>query len=125
MAKFEELKGKVIKNILVTKQYGRDMTDDNYDSIKFICTDRYEYKMLHHQDCCETVYIESIVGDLNDLIDYPILIAEETSNRGAEHGEDGQTYTFYKLATVKGYVDIRWVGESNGYYSEEVSFIQI
>lgn len=125
MAKFEDLKNKVIKNILVTKQYGRDMTDDNYDSIKFICTDKCEYEMLHHQDCCETVYIESIVGDLNDLIDYPILIAEEASNRDAEDREEGQTYTFYKLATVKGYVDIRWVGESNGYYSEKVSFIQI
>lgn len=125
MAKFADLKSKVIKSILVTKQYGREMTDDSYDSIKFICTDRCEYEMLHNQDCCETVYIESIVGDLNDLIHEPILIAEEASNRDAEDGEEGYTYTFYKLATVKGYVDIRWIGGSNGYYSEKVSFIQI
>ena len=36
----------------------------NDHEIKFVTEDDQTYRMLHMQDCCEDVYIESVVGDL-------------------------------------------------------------
>lgn len=107
---------------------------DSDDEIRFVTDTGKTYLMHHQQDCCEGVSIESIVGDLQDLIGTPILKAEEATSGELqpwevqeENGwyEDSFTWTFYKFATIKGYVDIRWYGSSNGYYSESVDFIDI
>lgn len=81
-------------------------------------------RFWHYQDCCESVSIEDICGDLEDLVGSPILLAEESSGDVPEGFVEPEysscTWTFYKFATIKGYVDVRWFGESNGYYSESV-----
>lgn len=110
-ANFEDLKGKIIRNVEVNKD----------EDVILFKTDDCIYKMHHWQDCCENVYIESIVGSIDDLLNTEILLAEEVTEEGSTDW-GSYTWTFYKLATIKGYVDIRWNGESNGYYSESVYF---
>lgn len=101
------------------------------DVIRFTSCDNRTFVLFHRQDCCETVEIESIVGDLSDLVGVPILLAEEAcsndtpSDYVSEYEPDSQTWTFYKLRTIKGSVDIRWFGSSNGYYSESVDFEEV
>ncbi|QFP93471.1 UNVERIFIED_ORG: hypothetical protein Xoosp15_206 [Xanthomonas phage Xoo-sp15] len=116
MTKFSDLEGKVLDKI-VQAEYDEEL--------HFYTTCGVIYRMWHEQDCCESVTIEDIAGDLEDLIGQPILLAEEVVKFSDDDEEDydgSQTWTFYKLATIKGSVTIRWYGYSNGYYSESVSF---
>jgi hypothetical protein len=99
---------------------------DNGDELVFKNANE-EFHLAHQQDCCESVSLEEVIGDLSDLINTPILRAEEVDSGGEGPQNDyveSYTWTFYKLATIKGEVVLRWYGESNGYYSESVDLYQ-
>lgn len=109
---FSELKGQIFDKI--------------YQGNNCICFEREgktKYTIMHQQDCCENVYLEDVCGDLSDLENAEITYSERMTNRGCPKGEydESSTWTFIKLASVKGWVDIRFYGTSNGYYSESAN----
>ena len=118
---FSELIGKTLANV---ENVGNE-------EIIFTTVGGEKYKLYHSQDCCESVTVEDICGDLQDLIGSPILKASEDTNSETNpegvkpEYQDSFTWTFYNIATAKGHVTIRWYGESNGYYSESVDFAQV
>lgn len=120
MSEFSDLKGKILSNVVL---------DPDKENIIFECEDGTKYQQYHSQGCCESVTVEDICGDLQDLIGEPILVADEVVSQmenpegvPVPEYQDSFTWTFYKLDTRKGGVTIRWYGESNGYYSESVDF---
>lgn len=114
LEEFESMIGKTMADVVSTA-----------DTMVFTSTDGKKFTFYHSQDCCESVGIDDINGNLKDLVGEPILQAEQVSHedpgKPAEYA-DSWTWTFYKFATVKGSVTVRWLGESNGYYSESVNF---
>jgi len=107
-AHFSDLKGQTLTDI---KQ--------GDDEIVMTTSEGRIYVMFHDQECCEYVYINDIAGEIKGLIGSPITLAEER----AESGD--VTWTFYEIATNQVAVTITWKGESNGFYSESVDFIEL
>jgi hypothetical protein len=118
-ASFSELKCETITSI--TGKVGDEL-------MTFKCESGKEARLIYHNDCCAIASIEDICGDLQDLVNVPLLQAEEVSSKDNPEGvkipeyQDSFTWTFYKLATIHGSVTIRWYGASNGYYSEQATF---
>ena len=105
----ENLIGKVVLNVIVDRQ----------SDIVSIRTAEGTLTLEHFQDCCESVYIEDVIGDPQDMVGATVMVAEERTEDGSPN--DCEMWTFYEFRTTKGDVTFRWNGSSNGYYSVSVS----
>lgn len=92
-----------------------------------ITTSAGELIFYHTQRCCENVYLESPgVDEIRDaIVGGTIVVCEARSSDAAGKPEscdenDSWTWTFYEIRTTKGDVTLRFLGVSNGYYSESV-----
>jgi hypothetical protein len=115
---FSDLVGHFITSIYEDEYYGND-------AIYIILDNGEKYALSHKQDCCENVSLEEIDGCLEDLIGEKILVAYESSQAGDPTSYGTSTWTFYNLMTNKGYLNLRFYGTSNGYYSENAHLIYI
>jgi hypothetical protein len=129
------LKDRVIRNISLEKdslQIGLQKGQDRYYQV-------YDnYLFLHKQDCCESVTIHSIEGDLISLLNEKIKDFRFESHKDEspddftkkvvkeeEYSSDSFTWTILTFKTETKEVKVRWLGVSNGYYSEDVDFQQV
>lgn len=107
---FEQLTGMTITAVVYK--------EDNESLLIHLNT--HVLEMIHHQDCCESVYLADVVGSFEDLIGYPLLEVSESIVNIESAGYESATASYYNFKTLKANVQLRWVGESNGYYSETV-----
>jgi hypothetical protein len=146
MAKFETLKGKTLTKIERVSGDVLLFTTDKGEMFKLYhdqsCCEFVTLEEVHgdFDDLLGTPVLlaEEVVSDKNrppkeilekmDPIPPSVLkavlgVAEEDDND--EYSSESNTWTFYKLSTIKGSVTLRWHGSSNGYYSERVDFERI
>ncbi len=73
----------------------------------------------HNQDGCASVEVSQVDSSGERHIGATVIALLEKVVEGQTKW-GSSTATFYTLQTTKGYLDWRWQGESNGYYSESV-----
>lgn len=100
------------------------------EEVLFTTASGKRFRMAHSQDCCESVSLEDVVGDPTALVGHPLFVAREDTNsdevsRPVKDYVESWTWTFYSFATTRGWVVLRWLGQSNGYYSERVDFSEV
>lgn len=116
----DKLQGNVIHKIVRSENELLFLTDGG---LMFI--------LEHRSDCCESVELIDICGDLEDLLFSPILGCEIVTNNtdpvlnSAGYLPESFTWTFVKIWTAFGSVTLRWYGTSNGYYSEVANLYEL
>ncbi len=112
---FSEIVGKTLASV----------DQSNNERLVFHFSDGTACESVHMQDCCESVVVYHVEGDVVTLIDLPILEAEETQDPSGEpkpEHPDSWTWTRQRIRTAAGEVTFVWLGESNGYYGETPQF---
>ena len=89
------------------------------------------FRFYHNQDCCESVTIEPSQDGDGSLLSLVGKEIREASMEAIESGDpppeypDSWTRTTTTFRTDSETVISRWIGESNGYYSEDVDLEEI
>ncbi len=94
------------------------------DEVVFDTADE-RFHLYHSQDCCESVAINKVRGDVSNIIGSPVTRAIERLPDYANPGGESWTWSEFQIFTKKGSVTLLWLGESNGYYSESVRFEKV
>jgi len=103
---------------LVGKTIVRGDMRKGADKVWFETADGMLFTMFMYEDPMteQAVWLEDVVGDMDIILNTEILKAEVVTRESqGDPASDWryQDWTYYKLATIKGYVDMRWCGVSS------------
>ena len=112
MKMFELVKGKTIVEVVGLKK--------QEESVVLRLDDKSELEFYHEYSCCENFWLEDFEFSGKSVIGAKILDVVLVSEKRDVTEWGSMTWTFYKIQTDKGELFMRWCGESNGYYSEDV-----
>jgi hypothetical protein len=116
---FSTLKGEVLTDVDI---------DAKGESILLTTQSGKVFRIDHEQDCCEHVCICDTQGNFHDIIGKVIVEASHIEkDKGDPPPEypDSWTRTDFVFKTDDATVISKWIGESNGYYSESVRMIDV
>ncbi len=99
--------------------------DREKDQILLTTQSGRQFLVYHKQKCCETVEIFGQDGSFDKLIGKPLIEARDFAVDTSEEAADSQTTTTLVFRVDGETVISRWVGDSNGYYSESVDIEEL
>jgi len=105
-----------------------DEIDQLEDEIRLTMRSGKTVRILHHQDCCESVRIVGTDGDWKDIkgeILVSTSISESSGGDAPSEYAESWTRTNIEFKTDSHTVISRWIGTSNGYYSESLTIEQL
>ena len=111
-------------NIIVLEGHTVASVEHANDEVSFVLTDGREFKLYHLQDCCEYVSVESGAEDLPKLVGKTIVKVLEIIEHPENTSDSATRTTFEFVLKDAKPIKLVWLGTSNGYYSESVSFCQ-
>lgn len=95
------------------------------DEVTFKTKSGRTFRMFHSQDCCESVTIVRVSSIYCDGSGIDVDEATEKIEQDVPASESATRTTFVVNNGSHGGFFIEWLGESNGYYSESVSFVEV
>jgi hypothetical protein len=104
-----------------------DVDPDGYQILLTTESGR-KIKIYHDQNCCESVQIIGTDGEWRSVIGKPLVLVEHNEHQGdGPPYDDAESWTYTDLVfrVNDATVISKWVGESNGYYSESVDLCEI
>lgn len=115
-----------MKHTLFSELVGKTIT--YLDDYEIQTSDGNKYMFYHEQDCCESVSLHEIKGNIDDILNSPVTLAEEDGCEPDDWKagyEESYTFSNYFLETVKGRLEIYFLGTFNGYYGESMNFYKV